>query len=648
MIKKIFLLAAIVYFILTPITYHPDNKLVLYWGSLNEGRVWNIYEYGEKHLVELGKQQFNYPPVHFLLVKFQYFIAQLIGGSEYSSWLESSNELDPYQSSIYRYTLATKFVLVLVTLINGLLIYSIMKKHKKTEKQAVLAAILWWFNPIVIYSGVLMGQNDVLAVLPFLIAWLFLETKWVLSLIFFGLAISVKNYPLIWMGLLVITDPVLNWIKKISVIAGSLFVYLLTILPFIKNTVFQQEVLNSAITDRFFIATMNLGLGDRVIIVPFLLITLLIFAINYSKAKLSLESRSFLIMASNLVLLGFSHFHPQWFTWIIPFWAIWATSQIKKNKTTEIFLMSTLVFLAWLIIVLLFRDIYLYWGIFSPMNPDLINLPFLSEYLSARNFDVVQTNNIAHSIVAGVALASVIAASKLESPKKTREIQASKSLTIEKNKNFGKKFLKKMSKTSVILLSFILPLFIWSILFFIVNLIPSQKKISNYSKIEYVDSEYPYETTFIAEYDYLNRIDVWMKNPNFASQEKLKITLIDNNNQMLANQEFFGSNIGDPGSIRLDVPIQIDSLGKEYQVQLDIINQPEALLQIGNYNQELTIDHYYRPPINLKTAVINTYHRLITMCKQIWYWYVLLVILIYYLIKHTNEKDKKLIKKIKF
>ena len=38
---------------------------------------------------------------------------------------------------------------------------------------------------------------------------------------------------------------------------------------------------------------MNLGLGDRVIIVPFLLITLLIFAINYSKAKLSLESRSF-------------------------------------------------------------------------------------------------------------------------------------------------------------------------------------------------------------------------------------------------------------------------------------------------------------------------------------------------------------------
>jgi len=529
MIKKIFLLAAIVYFILTPITYHPDNKLVLYWGSLNEGRVWNIYEYGEKHLVELGKQQFNYPPVHFLLVKFQYFIAQLIGGSEYSSWLESSNELDPYQSSIYRYTLATKFVLVLVTLINGLLIYSIMKKHKKTEKQAVLAAILWWFNPIVIYSGVLMGQNDVLAVLPFLIAWLFLETKWVLSLIFFGLAISVKNYPLIWMGLLVITDPVLNWIKKISVIAGSLFVYLLTILPFIKNTVFQQEVLNSAITDRFFIATMNLGLGDRVIIVPFLLITLLIFAINYSKAKLSLESRSFLIMASNLVLLGFSHFHPQWFTWIIPFWAIWATSQIKKNKTTEIFLMSTLVFLAWLIIVLLFRDIYLYWGIFSPMNPDLINLPFLSEYLSARNFDVVQTNNIAHSIVAGVALASVIAASKLESPKKTREIQASKSLTIEKNKNFGKKFLKKMSKTSVILLSFILPLFIWSILFFIVNLILSQKKISNYSKIEYVDSEYPYETTFIAEYDYLNRIDVWMKNPNFASQEKLKITLIDNN-----------------------------------------------------------------------------------------------------------------------
>ena len=61
-----------------------------------------------------------------------------------------------------------------------------------------------------------------------------------------------------------------------------------------------------------------------------------------------------------------------------------------------------------------------------------------------------------------------------------------------------------------------------------------------------MDSEYPYETTFIAEYDYLNRIDVWMKNPNFASQEKLKITLIDNNNQMLANEQ---SNIGDLGQL---------------------------------------------------------------------------------------------------
>lgn len=641
MIKKIFLLAAILYFILTPITYHPDNKLVLYWGSLNQGRVWNIYEYGEKHLVELGKQQFNYPPIHFLLAKLQYFIAQPIGGSGYSNWLESSNEFDSNQSSIYRYTLATKFVLVLITLINGLLIYLIMKKHKKTEKQAVLAATLWWFNPIVLYSGVLMGQNDVLAILPFLVAWLLLETKWVLSLIFFGLAISVKNYPLIWMSLLVITNPILSWIKKIIVIVGSLLVYWLTILPFINNAIFQQEVLNSTISDRFFIATINLGLGDRVIIVPVLLITLLIFAINYSKAKLSLESRSFLIMASNLVLLGFSHFHPQWFTWIIPFWAIWATSQIKKKKTMEITLMSTLVFLAWLIVIFLFRDIYLYWGIFSPMNPDLVNLPFLSEYLSARNFDVAKINNIAHSIVAGVALASVIATSKLKSSKETREIQTNKTLSSEKNRNFVKKILKNLSSANIILLSFIIPLFVWASLFFVVNLIPSQKKFSNYSKIEYVNSQYPYETTFNADYNYLNRVDLWMKNPNFASQEKLMIVLMDNNNQVLANKEFFGSNIGDPGSIRLDVPVQVNSYGKEYTVKLDVINQANALLQIGNYKEELTIDHYYRPPVSLKTVINNTYGRLIAMCKQIWIWYLLLVVLIYYLIKLVNKNGEK-------
>lgn len=650
MIKKIFLLAVIIYFVFTPITYHPDNKLVLYWGSLNEGRVWNIYEYGEKHLVEIGKQQFNYPPIHFLLVKFQYLIARPIGGLEYADWLESSNSFDSQQSSIFRYALATKFTLVLVTLINGLLIYAIMKKYKKTEKQSVLAAALWWFNPIVLYSGVLMGQNDVLAILPFLIAWLFLESKWILSLIFFGLAISVKNYPLIWMSLLVITDPILNWIKKLSVIIGSILVYVLTILPFIKNSVFQQEVLNSTITDRFLIATINLGLGDRVIIVPILLITILIFAIKFSKAKLSLSSRSFLIMTSNLVLLGFTHFHPQWFTWIIPFWAIWAVAQIKKNKTIEIILMSSLVFLAWLIILLLFRDTSLYWGIFLPINPDLVNLPFLSEYLSTRNFDTVKINNLAHSVVAGVALASVIITSQLRSSGKTKQMKTNE-LVLEKLKKneifvfiekIGK-IMKNLSSIKVLVFSFTLPLIIWSTLFFIVNLAPSQKKFSNYLTIKYIDPEYPQETTFTADYSHLNRIDVWMRNPKFASKENLEIILLDYEDNVLANKEFFGSNIGDPGVIRLDIPMQVDSQNQKYTVKLNLISQARELtgakdfLQIGTEEQQLTIDHYYRPPFNLKTTVKDSYNRLFKMFKQIWYWYILLVILIHRLLRLINK-----------
>jgi hypothetical protein len=529
-----------------------------------------------------------------------------------------------------------------------------MKKYKKTEKQSVLAAVLWWFNPIILYSGVLMGQNDVLAILPFLIAWLFLESKWILSLIFFGLAISVKNYPLIWMSLLVITDPILNWIKKFSVIIGSILVYVFTILPFIKNSVFQQQVLNSTITDRFLIATINLGLGDRVIIVPILLITILIFAIKFSKAKLSLSSRSFLIMASNLVLLGFTHFHPQWFTWIIPFWAIWAVAQIKENKTVEIILMSLLVFLAWLIILLLFRDTSLYWGIFLPINPDLVNLPFLSEYLSTRNFDTVKINNLAHSVLAGVALASVIMTSQLRSSNKTKQMKTNELVLekLEKNeifvfiKKIGK-IIENLSSAKALIFSFTLPLIIWGVLFFIVNLIPSQKKFSNYSQIKYIDPEYPQEKTFNANYSHLNRIDLWMRNPNFASQENLEIILLDNEDNVLANKEFFGSNIGDPGVIRLDIPMQVDSQNQKYKVKLNLINQARELtgakdfLQIGTEEQQLTIDHYYRPPFNLKTTVNDSYNRLFKMFKQIWYWYLLLVALMYYLLKLTNKKQRE-------
>jgi len=57
-----------------------------------------------------------------------------------------------------------------------------------------------------------------------------------------------------------------------------------------------------------------------------------------------------------------------------------------------------------LVIVLLFKDKYLYLGLLAPINPGLINLTDIGEALSARGVDTFLLNNLCHSIIAGIAL----------------------------------------------------------------------------------------------------------------------------------------------------------------------------------------------------------------------------------------------------
>ena len=79
-IHKLLLLSVFFSLLIAPLTYHPDNKLVLNWASQEEGRVWNIWEYDLQ-----GVGQFNYPPLHFYLDKLQYFIAKPLGGAGFMS-----------------------------------------------------------------------------------------------------------------------------------------------------------------------------------------------------------------------------------------------------------------------------------------------------------------------------------------------------------------------------------------------------------------------------------------------------------------------------------------------------------------------------------------------------------------------------------
>lgn len=391
--KKLLLLAASVFFLIAPFTYHPDTKLVLYYPSINQGKVWDIYKYLNTNQDDAPK--FHYPPMHYWVLKAEWPLVKLISGSGIEEWLKIGGNIAFNDTNIYLYNFSSKFPLLILVLLSGYLIYKICLKNAYDKKTALKAAAIWFFNPLTLYSAVIMGQNDILAIFPFILGLYFYSDKPYLAFLLFGLGGSIKNYPLIWAIILGLVYKKGTWFKKIILIAIPFLFYILTMLPFLSQNYFRQDVLYSGLSIRIFESFLDIGFGDKLLIVPVLLVVVALIGIKKSLGK-NLKGQMILLLTATLLILALTHFHPQWFIWIMPF----ASILLAKSKN---FWWYGILIPAIMIVVLLFEDKYLYWGLLTPINPGIINLPYIGEFLQAKGVDTALLNNLAHSIIAGVA-----------------------------------------------------------------------------------------------------------------------------------------------------------------------------------------------------------------------------------------------------
>jgi len=218
----------------------------------------------------------------------------------------------------------------------------------------------------------------------------------ILAFLAFGFGGSIKNYPLIWAIMLALVYPKKNLFLKFGLALIPIFFYLATIFPFLKFDYFKTEVMFSGLSTRIFDSFFDIGMGDKLLVVPMLLVSLAMVGIKNKLSK-NIYFLNLLLMTSTLLILGFTHFHPQWFIWIMPF------ASVLLAVSGEWWWYAVMM-PAFLGIIFLFNDKFLYWGLFSPVNPNLINLPYVNEMLLNRNVDVVLLNNLCHSIIAGVAI----------------------------------------------------------------------------------------------------------------------------------------------------------------------------------------------------------------------------------------------------
>ncbi|MDQ5951520.1 MAG: hypothetical protein QG639_801 [Patescibacteria group bacterium] len=614
-IQKILLFAAILYFTLAPLTYHPDNKLVLYWAGLENGRVLDIWKYGQEHFPDAA--QFNYPPGHYFLDKAQYFLARAIGGEKYDMWLSGSNGNDAQEPQLPLFALATKAGLILFSLLLGYLIYILVLRQNGDKTKALSAAALWLFNPITIYSIPIMGQNDVLALAVFVCGWLLLKSKpWLAGLII-GLAASIKTFPLIWLPFLLLATYTLSWKQRLISLSTAVLAYVLVLAPYISNPWFRSAVLESSLNDRFLFAQVAFWQGEAVSVVPLLLLVVCVaLFVRKHIPEQQLAYQAMVLMIVNLILLGFTHFHPQWWTWVVLFWSVWIVFQ-RSSVIILTAILSVLSIISWLVVILLFPDRYLSLNLFVPLNPLIDNLPMIREVLLLRDVNVEHNANLAHTWLAGVsvlALSSLFFFAKqgtpsLLLPDVNFRIRTPKFLTVA----WLRKTIMVLSMTLLVIS-----------LFAFAHLIPSPNSYQPADVRTYIPIT-SNSTDFTAPENNLSRVDLYLRNPGLESTEVFIFDIFrEDSSEPFFSQTISGLNIGDTSTVRVDISPEISSANAKYRIRVQssnplVANENGLLIGVSDVESPTTsvaVKTYYEAK-SLEERIQIGFQRMLEVMHQL-------------------------------
>jgi hypothetical protein len=596
--KKLLLLITFIYFLIATLTYHPDNKLVLTWASLDHGTVWNVWKADTQALAGVG--QSNYPPLHFIIDKLQYFISIPFAGPGYYEWLSNDPDFNFDPTSLTRYAFAIKMPLILFAIASGYIIYLIAKLNSFTEKQSTLATLIWFLNPITIYSIPIMGQNDIMPITAFLLGWYLLhKKKLVYSTLAFGAATAIKMFPIIWLPFLLCYETTISVKNRFKIILGTLVVYFLTLLPFLSNSVFRENVFSTGI-DRFFVSRIDLGYEDFVLIVPLLIMIIiygLILKVTTTNKNNTFFRQSSVLLLFNMVFLFFNHFNPQWFLWLVPFWIFWFMYQ-KSNKLY--ILLATLGCISsWILVIFLIRDSALTLGLLTPLNYSLDTILPIRTLLETKDVHVTLYNNYAHTFLASCAIIFLLYWFK-SSEKSPQPFNI-------KNLFNPIKFSKKILYVGSVFLA-MLTIFSVSSFSHLIPILPNDQK----PRIK----EYPiiYSSItkeFVAQQEMLTRVDLFLSDNTLENFDDYSLIMKDENGVIVGSQTFNGLNVGYRTSIQFKFLPVPNSKDKTFILEIIAPETSEIPLRVASTtssNLDTVIQGYYAKPTGIKLAKYVTKH----------------------------------------
>lgn len=373
-------------------TFHPDIRAFNLAGELiGSGNILSLYDYLASCSVDnplvrtFGADLFIYPPLVYLLHGVFNFIFSVIFGKEVVNgfMIEQVSYFGNWLFNLHLLLLKVPyffFDLPAVWAVTGLF---------DRKRDQLFAACLWLFNPVILYSAYMMGQFDVIpAVLTIWSLWCIRRKKLYFAALLLGLAAAFKLYPLFLIVPFIVIGK--NWQEKFSLGFLAVFPYLLSVIPFLPSPGFRTYALMAGLTQKTLYAQIPVSGGESLLLFPLLLLVLYFYFWFFDRTVERIWQRWLVVLLSFFI---FTHFHPQWLSWLVPFLVIEVVSFRFKTVLLQLFLA-----LSFIGMVFLF-DPSLTVKIFAPLFPSLFSLPGTWQEMGVR-IDEVYIRSMLQTIFA--------------------------------------------------------------------------------------------------------------------------------------------------------------------------------------------------------------------------------------------------------
>jgi hypothetical protein len=167
---------------------------------------------------------------------------------------------------------------------------------------------------------------------------------------------------------------------------------------------------------------------------------------------------------------------------------------------------------------------------------------------------------------------------------------------------------KLKNKLFKIILGYVSLLLVLFTIFFILNSIPTKSSFEYkpelppmFKKLAEYDS---YSSYFVAINNNLSRIDVLFKNQALESKEELKVTIFDDQNNVIFDQKYDSGNFGDTNRVRMDFGVIPDSKNKKFKVLITPLKISDWKLYFGVKGDDIDLIQYFNNRFGFKDSTL--------------------------------------------